>query len=43
MPFHRFEDFASKFLTPHVSTGKAPVIEGRYRYFARISMETATA
>ncbi len=43
MPFHRFEDFASKFPTPHVSTGKAPVIEGQYMYFARISRETATA
>ncbi|MBI2317450.1 MAG: hypothetical protein HYU75_10710, partial [Betaproteobacteria bacterium] len=34
MPFHRFEDFESSFLTPHLSTGKAPVIEGGYLYFA---------
>ena len=27
MPFHRFENFESKFPTPHLSTGKAPVIE----------------
>ena len=27
MPFYRFEDFKSNFLTPHLSTGKAPVIE----------------
>ena len=33
MPFHRFEDFESNYLTPHLSTGKAPVIDGRYMYF----------
>ncbi len=33
MPFYRFEDLESNFLTPHLSTGKAPVIEGKYIYF----------
>jgi quercetin dioxygenase-like cupin family protein len=33
MPFYRFEDLESHFLTPHLSTGKAPVIEGKYIYF----------
>ena len=36
MPFHRFEDFESNFLTPHLSTGKAPVIEGKYMYLSLI-------
>jgi quercetin dioxygenase-like cupin family protein len=33
MPFYRFEDLESNYLTPHLSTGKAPVIEGNYMYF----------
>lgn len=33
MPFYRFEDFESNYLTPHLSTGKAPMIEGKYMYF----------
>ena len=33
MPFYRFEDLESNYLTPHLSTGKAPVIEGKYMYF----------
>ncbi|MHB8773114.1 MAG: cupin domain-containing protein [Syntrophales bacterium] len=36
MPFYRFEDLESNFLTPHLSTGKAPVIEGDYLYFCLI-------
>lgn len=28
MPFHRFEDIDANYLTPHLSTGKAPIIEG---------------
>ena len=28
VPFHRFEDIESHYLTPHLSTGKAPVIDG---------------
>ena len=31
MPFYRFEDLGSHYLTPHLWTGKAPVIEGRDR------------
>ena len=31
MPFYRFEDLESHYLTPHLSTGKAPVIEGKSR------------
>lgn len=42
MPFHRFEDYESKFLTPHLSTGQAPVIEGKYMYFARIHKDAGT-
>ncbi len=42
MPFHRFEDFASNFLTPHLSTGKAPVIEGRYMYFCLLHKNAGT-
>lgn len=33
MPFHRFEAIESKLLTPHLSSGRAPIIEGRYLYF----------
>ena len=42
MPFHRFEDFASSFLTPHLSTGKAPVIEGKYLYFCLLHKSAGT-
>jgi hypothetical protein len=49
MPFHRFEQLESSYLTPHLSTGKAPVIEGQYMYFcllhkdARIGASSAPA
>jgi quercetin dioxygenase-like cupin family protein len=36
MPFYRFENFRARYLTPHLSTGKAPVIEGRYLYFCLV-------
>ena len=36
MPFYRFETLESNFLTPHLSSGKAPVIEGNYMYFCLI-------
>jgi quercetin dioxygenase-like cupin family protein len=36
MPFYRFEDLEANFLTPHLSSGKAPVIEGKYMYFCLI-------
>ena len=42
MPFHRFEDFESNFLTPHLSTGQAPVIEGRYMYFCLLHKKAGT-
>jgi len=42
MPFHRFEDLEANFLTPHLSTGKAPVIEGTYLYFCLIHKVAGT-
>jgi len=42
MPFHRFEDFQSNYLTPHLSTGKAPVIEGKYMYFCLLHKKAGT-
>jgi glyoxylate utilization-related uncharacterized protein len=42
MPFYRFEDFTSNYLTPHLSTGQAPVIEGRYMYFCLLHKNAGT-
>jgi len=42
MPFYRFEDFESNYLTPHLSTGKAPVIEGKYMYFCLLHKNAGT-
>ena len=42
MPFYRFEDFESNYLTPHLSTGRAPVIEGRYMYFCLLHKNAGT-
>jgi quercetin dioxygenase-like cupin family protein len=42
MPFYRFENFASNYLTPHLSTGKAPVIDGQYMYFCLIHKNAGT-
>lgn len=42
MPFYRFEDFESNYLTPHLSTGKAPVIDGRYMYFCLLHKNAGT-
>ncbi len=42
MPFYRFEDIASHYLTPHLSTGKAPVIDGRYMYFCLLHKTAGT-
>ncbi len=42
MPFFRFEDHASRYLTPHLSTGKAPVIEGAYMYFCLLYKTAGT-
>lgn len=42
MSFHRFEDIESHYLTPHLSTGKAPVIDGRYMYFCLLHKNAGT-
>ena len=42
MPFHRFEDIESRYLTPHLSTGTAPVIDGRYMYFCLLHKNAGT-
>ena len=42
MSFHRFEEMESRYLTPHLSTGKAPVIEGRYMYFCLLHKDAGT-
>lgn len=42
MPFYRFEDFESNYLTPHLSTGKAPVIDGQYMYFCLLHKNAGT-
>ena len=42
MPFYRFEDIESNYLTPHLSSGKAPVIEGRYMYFCLLHKNAGT-
>lgn len=42
MPFYRFEEFESHYLTPHLSTGKAPVIEGKYMYFCLLHKNAGT-
>ena len=36
MPFHRFENIESNFLTPHLSSARGPVIEGKYMYFCLV-------
>jgi quercetin dioxygenase-like cupin family protein len=33
MPFHRFEEYETVLLTPHLSTGEAPIIKGKYLYY----------
>jgi quercetin dioxygenase-like cupin family protein len=40
--FHRFEDVESHYLTPHLSSGKAPVIEGQYMYFCLLHKNAGT-
>jgi len=42
MPFYRFEALESNYLTPHLSTGKAPVIEGEYMYFCLLHKDAGT-
>lgn len=42
MAFHRFENFTSNLLTPHLSSARGPVIEGRYMYFCLVRKEPGT-
>jgi quercetin dioxygenase-like cupin family protein len=42
MPFYRFDELESNYLTPHLSTGKAPVIEGQYMYFCLLHKDAGT-
>ena len=42
MPFYRFDEMESQYLTPHLSTGKAPVIDGRYMYFCLLHKNAGT-
>ena len=42
MPFHRFENIESNFLTPHLSSARGPVIEGRYMYFCLVHKTAGT-
>jgi quercetin dioxygenase-like cupin family protein len=42
MSFYRFEDIESNYLTPHLSTGKAPVIDGKYMYFCLLHKNAGT-
>jgi quercetin dioxygenase-like cupin family protein len=39
VPIYRFEQFERKQLTPHLSSGEGPVIEGRYMYFCKVHKE----
>lgn len=40
--FHRFENYESRLLTPDLSSGKAPVIDGTYMYFCLLRKEAGT-
>jgi quercetin dioxygenase-like cupin family protein len=40
--FHRFEDIEGHYLTPHLSTGRAPVIDGQYMYFCLLHKDAGT-
>jgi quercetin dioxygenase-like cupin family protein len=42
VPFYRFENLESNYLTPHLSTGMAPVIDGRYMYFCLLHKNAGT-
>jgi len=42
VPFYRFDEIESQYLTPHLSTGKAPVIDGRYMYFCLLHKNAGT-
>ena len=40
--FHRFEQYQSQQLTPDLSSGSAPVIEGQYMYFCLLHKEAGS-
>lgn len=42
MPFHRFEDMENHVLTAHLSSGRAPIVEGKYLYFCLNQKEAGT-
>ncbi|MDB5812760.1 MAG: hypothetical protein JWN94_4882 [Betaproteobacteria bacterium] len=42
MAFHRFENIESNFLTPHLSSARGPVIEGKYLYFCLVNKSAGT-
>ncbi|MBI2510254.1 MAG: cupin domain-containing protein [Betaproteobacteria bacterium] len=42
MQFYRFENIEASYLTPHLSTGRAPVIEGNYMYFCLLHKNAGT-
>lgn len=42
MPFHRFEDYEAVQLTPHLSSGTSPIIEGKYLYYCLNQKEPGT-
>jgi quercetin dioxygenase-like cupin family protein len=42
MPFYRFESLEEKNLTPHLSSGRGPIIEGQYIYFCKVSKKPGT-
>jgi len=42
MAFHRFEDYEAVILTPHLSSGKSPVIRGKYLYYCLNQKEAGT-
>jgi quercetin dioxygenase-like cupin family protein len=42
MPFHRFENIESNYLTPHLSSARGPVIEGQYMYFCLVHKTAGT-
>ena len=42
MAFHRFENIESNYLTPHLSSARGPVIEGKYMYFCLVHKTAGT-
>lgn len=42
MPFHRFEELEAVNLTPHLSSGRSPIVEGKYLYYCLNQKEAGT-